>query len=118
MLFFHAHKDGKIVSTELVLVSRDDIYSFLGGTDSVYFYCRPNDFLKHSIIGWGIKNDKKRYVIGGGYNCETDGIYEYKKSFAPLGDSRYSCYKIVFDPDQYDLLSNGNNDYFPFYRSQ
>ncbi len=47
---FHALYDEKIVSTELVLLSRKYIYSFLGGTDPRYFSVRPNDLLKHAIV--------------------------------------------------------------------
>ena len=129
-LIFNAFYRDEIISTELVLVSNENIYSFLGGTKENYFYLRPNDLLKHEIILWGIRQKKKRYILGGGYNGE-DGIYKYKKSFAPNGITDYKVAEIIFDNNMYEKLIEirakeeyikGRNwkprqDYFPAYRS-
>lgn len=70
------------ISSELLLVSNDSIYSFLGGTDEYYFDKRPNDFLKVEALDWARIEGKKEYILGGGYGFE-DGIFKYKKSFFP-----------------------------------
>ncbi|MEK7993705.1 MAG: GNAT family N-acetyltransferase, partial [Planctomycetota bacterium] len=41
--YFHAVHAGNVVSTELVLVSEENLYSFLGGTRSQSYHLRPND---------------------------------------------------------------------------
>ena len=65
-VFFHVLYEEKVISTELVLLSHNDIYSFLGGTESEYRNMRPNNFLKHEIIKWGRENGKCNFVLGGG----------------------------------------------------
>ena len=126
-VFFHAIYQDTIISSELALVSEENIYSFLGGTREIYFSLRPNDLLKHEIIMWGIENGKKNYIIGGGY-LEDDGIYRYKKSFSPNGVMHFKSAEIIFDEQKYkDLLMMKDREgeckdnlerdnYFPAYR--
>jgi hypothetical protein len=83
-VYLHALHDGRVVSTELALVSADNVYSFLGGTDSGAFEVRPNDLLKHELIGWAREAGKRRVVLGGGYE-PGDGIFRFKRAFAPGG---------------------------------
>ncbi len=127
--FFHAMHDNKIISTELVLISEKNIYSFLGGTIAESFELRPNDLLKHEIILWGQRNGKKSFVMGGGYDGQ-DGIFRYKQSFAPEGQVPFRTGRIIFDQKAYDFLVKRrssweaeqgrewkpNDDYFPAYR--
>ena len=101
--FFHALSSGKVVSTEMVLVSANHIYSFLGGTRSESFSLRPNDLLKHEIIRWGSSSGKKTFVLGGGYK-PSDGIYRYKLSFAPKGVRTFYVGEKIFDKAQYETL--------------
>jgi hypothetical protein len=101
--FFHAKCNGVVVSTELVLVSANNIYSFLGGTSYEALAQRPNDLLKYEIIVWGSYAGKKNYVLGGGYGVE-DGIYRYKKSFAPNGILPFYVGKQIYDRSAYDHL--------------
>ena len=60
VVYFNVLYEGKVISTELVIYSPNNCYSYLGGTLSEYFDLRPNDFLKYEIIKWaynkGIKN--------------------------------------------------------------
>lgn len=127
---FNAYKaGGQIISTELVLVSEDYLYSFLGGTLEEAFHLRPNDLLKHAIVSWGIEQRKKAYVLGGGFSSR-DGIYQYKASFAPHGEVPFRTGHRVFQRDMYDVLvrergeweaRNGREwdprpGYFPLYR--
>lgn len=101
--YFHALHEGKVVSTELVLVSAESVYSFLGGTDGGAFDLRPNDLLKHEIILWARENGKRRFVLGGGYLPE-DGIFKYKKSFSPSGCVPFHVGRRVLDQDLYAIL--------------
>lgn len=95
--FFHVMAGDRLVSTELVLVSADHLYSFLGGTVEDAFDLRPNDLLKHEVIEWGRAKGKRAFVLGGGYQGD-DGIYKYKMSFAPNGSVPFRVATRCFDP--------------------
>jgi hypothetical protein len=127
--YFHAHLDDIIISTELVLVSQNTVYSFLGGTDSSTFDHRPNDLLKHAIIRWARDKGKTNFVLGGGAS-PGDGIERYKKAFAPHGSIDFVTGQRVFIPEIYEQLVKarrleveragrawpGSSDFFPAYR--
>jgi len=102
-LLFHARLDGKIVSSEIVLSSDRWAYSFLGGTLPDAFASRANDFLKHKIITWCHETGKQGFVLGGGYAPE-DGIFNYKKSFAPTGLVPFQLWTENFNEKHYDSL--------------
>ncbi|MEX0290751.1 MAG: GNAT family N-acetyltransferase [Flavobacteriaceae bacterium] len=70
------------VSTELLLLSEEVLFSYLGGTNAAYFSLRPNDMLKIEVLNWGRKNGYKHYCLGGG-RMEGDSLYKYKKNFFP-----------------------------------
>lgn len=121
-VYFHVVLGGKVISTELVIMGSDTMYSYLGGTDSEYFAYRPNDFLKYHIIKWGIEHGYKQFVLGGGYGSD-DGIFRYKKSFAPDGIIQFYTGEAIFDHNQYqklvELRENLQSDskFFPLYRA-
>ncbi|GAA5197578.1 hypothetical protein GCM10023322_69170 [Rugosimonospora acidiphila] len=101
--FFHALHAGRVVSTELVLVSADTLYSYLGGTDRDAFDLRPNDLLKFEVCRWGRAAGASRFVLGGGY-APDDGIFRYKRAFAPTGLVPYSVGTRVLDEPGYARL--------------
>lgn len=111
IMFFHATYKGKMVSTELILISSNYIYSFLGGTLAEFFYLRPNDLLKHEIIMWGKRMGKKAFVLGGGYKGQEDGIFKYKKSFAPRNIVDFNIARIIFNEGAYHDLINIRKTY-------
>lgn len=127
--YFYAVVGGAVVSTELVLVSADRIYSFLGGTDAAWFHVRPNDLLKVEIMNWARGAGKTEFVLGGGY-ARGDGIYRYKLSFAPNGSVPFSIGSRVLNANAYKRLVQArrtfearegcqwqpNSEYFPAYR--
>ena len=100
VLFFHALAPAGVVSTELVLVSSKRLYSFLGGTRVQAYAMRPNDLLKHAVVGWGVDNGKASFVLGGGYQRD-DGIFQYKKGFAPDGVMPFKIAKLTLDVAAY-----------------
>jgi hypothetical protein len=118
--------DSKPVSTELLLLSENTIYSFLGGTDEAYFFTRPNDFLKWEVMKWGYEFGFTEYHLGGGKQ-ENDSLYKFKKRFFPYDEDRifYTGRKILL-PDIYDSLARLNQtsdskkstEFFPLYRSK
>jgi carbamoyl-phosphate synthase large subunit len=124
------YKDGTPISTELILISKDTLYSFLGGTLNEYFYCRPNDFLKLEVMKWARTKRKLFYVLGGGRE-NGDGLYKYKKSFFPNDEDviYYTGRKIINTAIYKELVMKRNvkdilvitdtieANYFPLYRS-
>ncbi len=128
--FFHTLAKGRVVSSELAIISNRYVYSFLGGTLEQWFESRPNDLLKHRIVEWAHSQGKTAFVLGGGYK-ENDGIYNYKLAFAPHGTIPFRvCRLILNETGYYELIKtrhdyeklNGidwspENSYFPAYRS-
>ena len=110
------------IASELVLISKSDIYSFLGGTRSDYFNLRPNDLLKDKLINWAYTNGFKHYILGGGYGS-NDGIYNFKKTFFPNDVAIFYTGRKIVNKNIYNQLSNiteetpnTNDTFFPLYR--
>lgn len=95
--------DGRSVSAEMVLVGSHEAYSFLGGTLPESFPLRPNDLLKHETIKWCASRGLDHYVLGGGLEG-GDGIFRYKRSFAPDGVLPFWTRRVVHDPVAHDEL--------------
>ncbi len=98
-VYFHVLAGDRVVSTELVLRSRRHLYSFLGGTLSDAFELRANDLLKHEVIGWGHAEGLEAFVLGGGFT-PGDGIFQYKKAFAPDGVVPFRTASLVLLPSE------------------
>ena len=121
----------EIMSMEnAVIYGSENCYSYLGGTDSEYFYTRANDFLKYEIIKWTKEKKLKNFVLGGGYGSD-DGIFQYKANLAPRGIKDFYIGRNIFDESVYQELlrirSKGNKDmedklihtgFFPAYRGR
>lgn len=102
---FFAHAGGVAVSAELVLLSPTHAYSFLGGTRAAAFPLRPNDLLKHEIIRWARETGRTHFVLGGGFRPD-DGIFRYKRAFAPRGEVMFRVGEWTHDVDRYgDLVA-------------
>jgi Acetyltransferase (GNAT) domain len=119
-IYVHALHGDDVVSSELVLLSEQSAYSFLGGTDSEAFELRPNDLLKWELILWAKEARKRRFVLGGGYGAD-DGIFRYKHSFAPHGLVPFFIGRRVLEPELYRELTErtgarADADFFPAYR--
>jgi len=129
-VFVHARHDNRVISTELALVSARHVYSFLGGTDEASFALRPNDLLKLELMLWAKQQGRRAFVLGGGYAPE-DGIFKYKRGFAPHGLVPYFIGTRVLDADRYATLTaahehhgrardagwNPSPGFFPRYRA-
>lgn len=121
--------DGEAISVEAVLCSESSCFSYLGGTLASAFPMAPNDLLKAQVVSDFAGGKKSWYVLGGGY-APDDGIFRYKRSFAPGGVVPYYTFRCVSSPDLYartarlagqaragvgaDVLEA---DFFPSYRS-
>ena len=128
--YFFVKFGGETVSAQLVLMSAENAYGFLGGTNCEYFAVRPNDLMFHDIIVWLKRQGMRRYVLGGGYEPE-DGIYQFKHSFAPTGMVPFHLGRRIHDQDIYDQFVECRRaiaeragesypqqpDFFPVYRA-
>lgn len=94
--FFHVFHAGKVVSSELVLLSKEHAYFFLGGTLAESFEVRPSDFLQHETFLWCRDAGKRKLVLGGGYKGSV-GLFKYKKSFAPSGEVAFQIGTKIYD---------------------
>jgi hypothetical protein len=101
--YVHVLHEERVVSTELVLLSSDHAYSFLGGTEAEAFPLRPNDLLKWELIRWARDTGRSAYVLGGGPRPD-DGIFRYKAAFAPNGLVPFRVGRRVLDPEAYARL--------------
>ena len=80
-IIFFALIDKKPVSTELVLLSDEIAYPYLGGTLAEANYCSPNTFLRHKLLQVLHEKNIKYYSMGGGLK-KDDKLYKYKRSFS------------------------------------
>ncbi len=78
---FHALHDQRIVSTELLLISKEYLYPFLGGTLEEGLQLRANPLLRHGIHLWGKAQGKQQVVLGGGHSGQ-DSLLRFKQRFA------------------------------------
>lgn len=121
--YFHASYLDEIVSTELVLVSADAVYSFLGGTNPEAFSARPNDLLKFEIMKWAQLAGKSHFVLGGGLTS-GDGIERYKRAFAPTSTIDFYTGQRILNSSAYQSLLAArkgdmsiSDNFFPGYRA-
>jgi lipid II:glycine glycyltransferase (peptidoglycan interpeptide bridge formation enzyme) len=113
--------EDRTVSTELVLVSDRQCYSFLGGTVQEAFPMAPNDLLKHEVIVHAAERGLAGYVLGGGLK-PGDGIFRYKRAFDPKGVVPFEGVRLTSDLAAYNALCAnrpGSNwgSFFPAYRA-
>lgn len=107
-------KDDVAISTELILISGDTLYSYLGGTLADYFNLRPNDFLKIEVMKWARANNFEYYLLGGGRE-DYDTLYHYKKSFFPNdNDVIYYTGRKIVNKKVYDKLDKIMNAHIVF----
>jgi hypothetical protein len=106
-VFFHTVADGAVVSSDLVLVSAENVYYFLGGTLEDAFPLGPNYLLKDRIARWAIAHGKKRYVLGGGHE-PRDSLFRYKRAYARHGEVPFRVASWVHDEPAYHELARAH----------
>jgi len=104
VLLVHAVKDGRVVSSDLCLLSARVVYAFLGGTEPDGLRCGANDLVKHETFRWCLQRGMSAYVLGGSHR-EGDGLRRYKLSFAPDGERPFHVGVRTFDDDRLERLA-------------
>lgn len=103
VLLFHALHNERVVSTELLLISENYLYAFLGGTLEEGLQLRANPLLRHGANLWGKTHGKNHVLLGGGYSG-ADSLLRYKQRFAPNGSVSFSVGAKIFDSHSYQTL--------------
>jgi hypothetical protein len=96
LAFFHTLSGDQVVSSDLVLCSAENVYYFLGGTLTDAFPLGPNYLLKHAVARWALRQGKRRYVLGGGYQ-PGDGVFRYKRGWARHGELPFRTGRLEHD---------------------
>ena len=102
-VFTHALVGGKVVSSDLMLLSERHAYYWLGGTLADFFALRPNELLKHETFMLCRSIGKSSVVLGGGYKPD-DGLIRYKRAFAPGSESEFRIGVRTYDADLSDRV--------------
>jgi hypothetical protein len=95
-VFFHALHEGRVISTELILLSAEHCYMLLSGTLADAYPLRPNDLLRHRTVTWAAEHGLTAYVLGGGFE-PGDGVYRHKRNFAPRKQLEFRVACLVHD---------------------
>ncbi len=112
--FFGAFWEDQMIAGQVRLCYKDTVYAWYAGSDSDYFYKRPNDFLLWNVILWSKDNNYGFFDFGGagkptipygvrdyklkfGGELVNYGRYEkeHKKLFMFIGRNAYKLYKII-----------------------
>jgi lipid II:glycine glycyltransferase (peptidoglycan interpeptide bridge formation enzyme) len=114
----------QVIAGTLYLHDRDDVYSYLGGSDVNFQHVRPTNAIIYDTIVWGQRQGKKRLILGGGHSVD-DGIFRFKASFSPQR-ARFLVYRCIHLSEKYDALCRSwsrmygpdvqTAGYFPRYR--
>lgn len=128
--FVHAIAHQRVISSEMVLLSAERAYSYLGGTLAEAFSLGPNYLIKHESFLWCGERGRKAVVLGGGYQ-PNDGILRYKQRFTRAADIPFFLGHKLYDARESQRLvdrrrqwelAQGRDwspavDFFPAYRS-
>lgn len=98
-VFFHLLLGPKVIASEIVLLSKDYAYSYLGGSSAEAFELRANELLKHESFLWCRDARKRGIILGGGYKG-SDGILQYKRSLAPASEVPFKLGRRTYQADQ------------------
>lgn len=101
--FFYAVAGDEIVSCELVLHHGKYGHSFLGGTKREALPLCANPMLKREIIRF-LKESGCEYFLLGGGSQPDDGIFNFKKTYAPEGVLPSRIGGTIWDHQAYTRL--------------
>jgi predicted ATP-grasp superfamily ATP-dependent carboligase len=101
--FFHAIHQDRVVASALVLMSARTAYYFLNGSEEDTLQLRPNHLLQHVIMRWARDRGRTRYVMGGGRTAD-DGLFRFKRAFAPHGVTPFFVGRRILDHAAYQRL--------------
>jgi len=95
-VFVHAIAGGKVIASDIILLSAQTAYFFLGGSLAEAFPKRPSDLLQHENFRYCRDRGLKHCVLGGGYRPD-DGVLRFKRAFAPGGERPFRVGVKTYD---------------------
>lgn len=100
----------------IIFKYKEFLHYHIGGSLLEYRQFGCNNFLHYNVINYGIQNNYKLYILGGGLK-DGDSLSKFKKKLSNK-EYQYTIYKNILNQEIYDKLSvnNENNSYFPCYR--
>lgn len=118
---FNAIKNGKVISSAIIINYGDYIHYHLIGNDQEYSNYRPSNLLIYEVSLWGYNIGAKYFHLGGGYIGNDDTLFRFKKNFNPNGIKHFYIGKKIHIDNIYQNLvdkynSNKESNYFPLYR--
>lgn len=129
--FAHAIANGKVISSEILLLSPDHAYSYLGGTLAEAFHLSPTYLVKHESFVWCRDHGMRAVVLGGGYQ-PNDGILRFKQRFGRACEVPFQLGRKNYDLEEANRLVDARRrwergqgrdwspaaGFFPEYRSK
>ena len=94
---------GEVVSCDLMLFSKEEVWGFLLGTRADALALHVNEYMRHRTFLRCRELGRKRYVLGGGYR-PGDGILHFKRTFAPRGEMPFHLARRVYDAPAVERL--------------
>lgn len=102
-LYVHAWHEGRIVSSNLLLVSSTSTFHVGGGTLADRLHTRADTLLMHECVLWSRRVGMRSFVLGDGIDGE-DELFRSKASFAPDGAVPLTCGRWTINVKRYDKI--------------
>lgn len=116
VFFANVYHNNLIIASCLIFKFGNYLHYHLGGSYLEYRNLRPNNLIHCKVINYGIKNNYKLYVLGGGLK-DNDSLYYFKSKISNCTYD-YTIFKNVLNEDIYNKICKNYDklDYFPIHR--
>lgn len=94
--FVHALSAGRVVASDLLLVSARHACFFLGGSLPDALLLGASYLVKHRCALWALGEGLDALVLGGGHP-RSEGLLRFKRAFARKGETPFRVAKLVHD---------------------
>lgn len=118
-----AFKDNILISVTLIMSYGDFIHYHLSGGKKEYLQTGVTYLLLFEIANWAKINGFRYFHLGGGYEGDFDGLFQFKRSFSKNNPLSFSIGKKIHNKSIYDELVisrkiDYDNGFFPLYRKR
>lgn len=103
IIFFHAKKNGIIVSSAMFMYNDTYVHYHLSGTRTEYRKYDPVNLLLKTVAYWANENGISEFHLGGGIEAD-DTLYAFKKSFCPQGVKEFYIGRTIFSQNAFNEL--------------
>jgi serine/alanine adding enzyme len=110
--------EGKCISSSIFLFGKEYLHYHFSANNPNYDKYNANSLLLYDVSQWGIKNQNKMFLLGGGGG--SFGLTQFKESFTKNNIFDFFVGEKIRDPQSYDAIlkikGSKNENYFPAYR--